>query len=93
MQCLDGGIRQIHTLFMILILKMTHHTLIFFSRSSRDTLLGSYPAQPPRIQEEAVEDDRAGPGLCFGRLAGPVQRGLRDGPEGDLFVPQLSLCW
>ena len=62
---------------------MTPHTWTFFSRSSRDSLLGSHPAQLPRIQEEAVEDDRSGPGLRSGGLAGPVQRGLRDGPEGD----------
>lgn len=44
--------------------------------SSRDTLLGSDPAQLPRIQEEAVEDDRTCSGLRSSHFAHPVQRGL-----------------
>lgn len=61
---------------MISMLKKTRHTLTYFPTSSRDTLLGSYPAQLPRVQKEAVEDDRACSGLRCGRLTHPAQRGL-----------------
>lgn len=64
--------------------KKIQHPCFNFPFSSRDTLLGSYSAQLPRVQEEAVEDDRPCSGLRCGRLTHPVQRGQRDGPEGDL---------
>jgi len=51
--------------------------------SCRDTLLGSNPAQLPRVQKEAVQDDRASSGLRSGRLSHSVQRGLRDAAEGE----------
>lgn len=55
-----------------------------FFRCVRGTLLGSHPAQLPRVQEEAVQDDRSRPGLCRGRLARTIQGRRRDGSEGDL---------
>lgn len=60
---------------------------------SRDPLLGLHAAHPPRVQEEAVEDDRSRAGLRRGRLPPPVQRRPRDAPEGDLcYMPVAAVC-
>lgn len=61
---------------IISLLKMINYAFTILPTSSRDTLLGSDPAQLPRIQEEAVENERTHSGLRCGRLAHPVQRRL-----------------
>lgn len=68
---------------MISILQWSYLAFSNFPSSSRDSLLGSDAAQLPRVQEEAVEDDRSCSGLRRGRLPPAVQRRLRDAPQGD----------
>lgn len=79
-----SGTRYGELLYLNLNLACSRLNLNVFSLCPRGTLLGSHPAQLPRVQEEAVQDDCSRSGLRRGRLARTIQGRRRDGSEGDL---------